>query len=391
MAQTETPPPPPTGSDRAVKLDINAKLLIENYHGELDAAALYRALAHYDKSKERAKVLLEIAESEDRHAAVMSKRLGEMGVKLPKHRTGLRVRVLSFLARVFGAPAILPMIETFEAGDVDAYASSQQDPVVQELVRDERSHFRAVGSMTRPATGNPADIVRHERWHRSSGGGTLRASIFGVSDGLVSNLALVMGFTGAGSEGKFVVLAGIAGLLAGAGSMAAGEYVSMRAQRELFERQISLEETELLLSPDEERAELALIYRAKGIPADEAEVLAGRILEDKDVALDTLAREELGLDPSALGSPWSAAIGSFLAFAVGAIVPVIAYFSGNSWLHFGISAGMSAVALFAVGVGVSLFTGKNSLYSGGRQLAIGAATAALTYGVGTAIGAGTGI
>jgi VIT1/CCC1 family predicted Fe2+/Mn2+ transporter len=235
------------------------------------------------------------------------------------------------------------------------------------------------------------EIAEHERWHRGGGGGTLRATIFGVSDGLVSNLSLVMGFAGAQAESKFVVLAGIAGLLAGAGSMAAGEYVSMRAQRELFERQIKLEETELLLSPDEERAELALIYRAKGVPAAEAQQLADRILENKETALDTLVREELGLDPSELGSPWGAASGSFVAFALGAVVPVVPYFFGASWLHLGISAALSGVALFLIGAGVSLFTGRNTVYSGLRQLLIGAAAAAVTYGIGTAIGAGTGI
>ncbi|MDZ4277633.1 MAG: VIT1/CCC1 transporter family protein, partial [Dehalococcoidia bacterium] len=247
------------------------------------------------------------------------------------------------------------------------------------------------GRLARGTGAGPVEIVQHERWHRTGSGGTLRATIFGVSDGLVSNLALVMGFAGAQADAKFVVLAGVAGLLAGAGSMAAGEYVSMRSQRELFERQIALEETELLLAPEEERAELALIYRAKGVPPDEAEQLADRILEDKDIALDTLAREELGLDPAELGSPWGAAIGSFLAFALGAVVPVLAYFSGAGWLQFAISAVLSGLALFSVGVGVSLFTGRDSLYTGARQLGIGAAAAAITFGIGTAIGVGTGI
>jgi VIT1/CCC1 family predicted Fe2+/Mn2+ transporter len=173
--------------------------------------------------------------------------------------------------------------------------------------------------------------------------------------------------------------------------MAAGEYISMRAQRELYERQIQLEETELLLAPEEERAELVLIYRAKGVPQDEAEQLADRILENKETALDTLVREELGLDPSELGSPWGAASGSFVAFALGAIVPVLAYFSGAGWLQLGISAVMSAAALFLVGVAVSFFTGRNAMYSGARQLFVGAVAAAITYGIGSAIGAGTGI
>ena len=375
----------------AVKRDIAPKLLIENWRAELDATTLYRSLARQERNPERASILLDMAETEERHAAIMARRLSEMGVALPKHGLGLRTRLLVWLARVFGATAVLPVIESMEAKGVSAYRQPEQDPVVQALAGDERGHFRALGRMTRSGAQAPAQIAEHETWHRSGGGGTLRASIFGVSDGLVSNLSLVMGFAGAQADSKFVVLAGVAGLLAGAGSMAAGEYVSMRAQRELYERQIKLEETELLLAPEEERAELALIYRAKGVPADEAEQLADRIFANHQTALDTLVREELGLDPSELGSPWGASIGSFFAFAFGAIVPVVPYFFGASWLHLTISALFGAVALFAVGVGVSLFTGRNSLYSGARQLAIGAVAAAITYGIGTAIGAGTGI
>ena len=370
-------------------MDIDPRLLLDNWRGEQDAAALYRTLARHEQSEERAGILLELAKAEDRHTVIMARRLGEMGIPLPKHRLGLRVRLLGLLARVFGARAVLPIVESFEAQDTNAYLGPGQDPVVAALAGEEQSHFRVLGQMTQP--GAPTEIVRHERWHRTGGGGTLRATIFGVNDGLVSNLALVMGFAGAQADAELVMLAGVAGLLAGASSMGAGEYVSMRAQRELLERQIALEETELLLAPEEERAELALIYRAKGVPAAEAEQLADRILQNPEVALDTLVREELGLDPEALGSPWAASIGSFIAFAAGAIVPVLAYFSGAGWLQFGISAGMSGIALFSVGVGVSLFTGRNAFYSGARQLGIGAVAAAATYGIGTAIGAGTGI
>ncbi|MCH8025301.1 MAG: VIT1/CCC1 transporter family protein [Chloroflexi bacterium] len=297
--------------------------------------------------------------------------------------------MLGLLARVFGTGAVLPIVSSIEAEDVTAYLEPEQDPVVQDLAADERRHYRALGSLSgRP---DAASIARHERWHPKGSGGTLRAAIFGVSDGLVSNLALVMGFAGAQADAEFVMLAGVAGLIAGACSMAAGEYVSMRAQRELFERQIALEATELQLMPEEEEAELALIYRAKGVPAAEAEQLASRIMENPEVALDTLAREELGLDPDQLGSPWGAAISSFLAFTVGAIIPVLAYFTGAGLAQFAVSAAMSGVALFAVGAGVSLFTGRSGLYSGGRQLIIGAAAAAVTFGIGSAIGVGAGI
>ena len=380
---------PESVTEDTPKTDIAPKLLLENWRGELDAVELYKALAKYEKSPQRVEILEDMIKDEERHAEVMAKRLEEMNVPLPEYSVSWRVRTLGLLARVFGPKSVMPIVESLEAEDVGLYLEPEQDPVVADLAADERKHFKALGSLA--GTPAPASIAKHERWHRTGGGGTLRATIFGVSDGLVSNLALVMGFAGAQADAEFVMLAGVAGLLAGACSMAAGEYVSMRAQRELFERQIALEETELLLAPEEEQAELAMIYRAKGVSKEEAESLAARIMENKDVALDTLVREELGLDPSTLGSPWGAAVSSFIAFVIGAIIPVIAYFSGAGWLQFSISAAMSGVALFAVGASVSLFTGRSGLYSGARQLAIGAAAAAVTFGIGSAIGVGAGI
>jgi VIT1/CCC1 family predicted Fe2+/Mn2+ transporter len=247
--------------------------------------------------------------------------------------------------------------------------------------------------LAKPSTDPVETIAARETWHRSGGGGTLRASVFGVSDGLVSNASLVMGFAGAQTEGKFVLLAGIAGLLGGAFSMAAGEYVSMQAQRELFERQIELERDELAMAPEEERKELVLIYQAKGLPREQAQEMAARMMENPEVALDTLVREELGLDPSQLGSPWGAAIGSFLAFAAGALVPVIPFFfsSSASTLQVSIAGAISGLALFGVGASLSLFTGRSSLWSGTRQLSLGIVAAALTYGIGRLVGVSTGV
>ena len=359
-----------------------------NLDDEIDGIAVYRMLAEAERDPERRAIFEQLAGIEERHAGVWREKLREAGVEPRERGPSLRVRTVGWLARFFGVRAVLPIVRGMEAGAYRMYMA--QDKTAQALAPDEREHNRTLARLERveePA----AAIAARETWHRRGGGGTLRASVFGVSDGLVSNTSLVMGFAGAQTEGKFVLLAGVAGLLAGAFSMAAGEYVSMRAQRELFERQIELERSELEASPEEEERELALIYRAKGVPADEAERLADRILENKETALDTLVREELGLDPSELGSPWGAAIGSFFAFAAGAVVPVLAYFSGAGWAQLGVSAALSGIALFAVGVAVSLFTGRDAWYSGARQLAIGAVAAAVTYGIGTAIGAGTGI
>src|SRR5439155_7902485 len=193
------------------------------------------------------------------------------------------------------------------------------------LPAEERSHMRTLRAMQRRGEDKPETILDLEGWHRTNYGGSLRAAVFGANDGLLSNFSLVMGIAGANAEPRFVLLAGIAGLLAGASSMAAGEYVSVQSQRELYEQQIAVERQELEMAPEEEKEELSLIYQAKGIPVGQAEELAERILSDPETAINTLAREELGLDPSALGSPWVAAGSSFVAFSVGATLPVLPY------------------------------------------------------------------
>jgi VIT1/CCC1 family predicted Fe2+/Mn2+ transporter len=198
-----------------------------------------------------------------------------------------------------------------------------------------------------------------------------------------------MGVAGASSASpRFVALAGIAGLLAGAFSMAAGEYISMQSQRELFERQIELERAEMEAMPEEEEAELAAAYRAKGFAREEATRIAHRLFQDPEAALDMLVREELGLDPDELGSPWGAAIGSMISFAIGAAVPVIPFLFGGGFAVVIVSLGLSLIALFAVGAGVSMLTGRGLLFSGFRQLGIGLGAALVTYLIGSIIGVG---
>lgn len=246
--------------------------------------------------------------------------------------------------------------------------------------------MRTLRAMQGHSRAGSESILDLEGWHRASYGASLRAAVFGANDGLVSNFSLVMGIAGANAEPRFVLLAGIAGLLAGASSMAAGEYVSVSSQRELYEQQIAVERQELEMAPEEEKEELSLIYQAKGIPADQAEALADRILANPQTAIDTLAREELGLDPSALGSPWIAAASSFFAFAIGATIPVLPYLllSGNS--AFFVSALICGMALFIVGALISVFTGRNLFFSGLRMVLIGAVAAAITYFIGRLVG-----
>ena len=363
---------------------------LENLRLEQDAIALYEALATIERDPRRASAFRTIAGNERRHADVWAGKLRELGATVPDPpRPRLRVRVIIAIARLFGTHAVRDMVQALEGSEEDAY-TAQAGPEVDVIAADEREHAAIWQRLGRDRDGGAdvgRDIARSERWHRAGRSGTLRAVIFGVSDGLVSNLALVMGVAGASEgAGNFVLLAGVAGLLAGAFSMAAGEYISMQSQRELFERQIELERAELEAMPEEEEAELASVYRAKGFTEAEAATIAHRMFSDPQHALDTLVREELGLDPDELGSPWGAAFGSFVAFAIGALIPVVPYLFTGGATAFVVAIGMSLAALFAVGAGVSLLTGRSTLFSGARQVAIGAAAAAVTYVVGSVIG-----
>jgi VIT1/CCC1 family predicted Fe2+/Mn2+ transporter len=365
-----------------------------NLDDEINGIAVYQMLAKAERDPERQAIFEELAAVEEGHAKVFRDKLRAAGVTPREHGPSFRVRMIGLIARWFGVNSVLPIVRSMEAGAYSAYMA--QDEAAQALAPDEREHRKTMSRLER-GHGEPTQtITEREKWHRTGGGGTLRASVFGVSDGLVSNASLVMGFSGAQTQGDVVLLAGVAGLLAGAFSMAAGEYVSMRAQRELFERQIELEREELAANPEEEKREIALIYRAKGLSPEQAEVTAAQLMADPDVALETLVREELGLDPSSLGSPWGAAIGSFLAFAAGAIVPVLPFIFAPSSESVAAgyvvaSAVLAGLALFAVGASLSLFTGRSALKSGLRQLGLGAAAAALTYGIGRVIGVSTAV
>jgi VIT1/CCC1 family predicted Fe2+/Mn2+ transporter len=223
--------------------------------------------------------------------------------------------------------------------------------------------------------------------HRMSGGNALRAAVLGANDGLVSNLSLVMGVAGAEMSGSAILVTGLAGLLAGAGSMALGEWLSVQSSRELYQRQIQIESDELRDAPEAEAEELTLIYQAKGLPEAQARELAAKLIGQPATALDTLAREELGIDPDELGgSAWQAAATSFVLFAIGAIVPVapFALLSGQTAVWTSIVA--SGILLFGIGAGITLMTGRSVLYSGMRQVLFGLAAAALTFGVGRLIG-----
>jgi VIT1/CCC1 family predicted Fe2+/Mn2+ transporter len=239
--------------------------------------------------------------------------------------------------------------------------------------------------VSEPQPAEPQPAERHHA-HRDVTGGWLRPAVFGVMDGLVSNTALIAGVAGGGAAPRTVVLAGFAGLAAGAFSMATGEYVSVASQSELAQAEIGVEKAEIARVPEAEEAELAALYRKRGVDAATAAEVARQLSRDPEQVWRVHAREELGIDPDDLPSPWTAAGSSFAAFTVGAVVPVVPYLLGAASLL--PTLVLSLIALFAVGALVSRWTDRSALYSGSRQLVLGATAAGLTYAVGSAVGAG---
>ena len=359
-----------------------------NLRAEVDGAFIYHAMAAHAGDERLATIYGEMAATEERHAELWRARLLAAGAN-SRHRPSGRARVIGFLARRFGAGIVAPAMASDERQSRAMY-DDQPDAAGSSLAADERSHARTLHRITGGLSG--AMLARFEGRHRQIGGNALRAGVLGANDGLVSNFSLVMGVAGATSTGTPVLIAGVAGLLAGSLSMALGEWLSVQSSRELYENQIAVEREELIAFPEEEEEELRLIYEAKGLDANAARSLAARIMGgDREVALDTMAREELGIDPHELGgSAWVAATTSFVLFALGALVPLIPFLVGAGTPAVVASTVMSSLALFGLGAAITLLTGKNAIRSGLRQVGFGLAAAAITFVIGSVLGAAIG-
>ena len=362
----------------------------ENLQKELDGAALYLVLAEKESRPEMQAVYRKLSESEQKHAQFWREKLVEAGAPVTDAHISGQTKVLIWLARRFGVQFVLPTITSAEKADSNAYAN-QPEAEAAGMAADEQSHARLLAAASSGGGVAGGSIAEAEGRHRSAGGNALRAAVLGANDGLVSNLSLVMGVAGAELAGQGILITGLAGLLAGAGSMALGEWLSVQSSRELYERQIRIEKEELEANPEEEAEELSLIYQAKGLPEARAKELARSLLANKDTALDTLAREELGIDPKELGgSAWEAAITSFVLFAVGAIIPVIPFFFTSGMIAVYASLAISGLGLFGIGAAITLMTGRSVWYSGMRQVIFGLVAAGLTFGIGRLIGVSLG-
>jgi len=382
----------PQEKDMTKALKAEHRRFRENIQDEINSAFLYRELSKSEKSEKLSEVYSRLAESEDKHAAFWEEKLTQAGQKVFKRKPSIRVKILIGLSRRFGPGFVLEQMVGREKEGAASYLA-QAETQGTTMVSDEQSHQRLLGAILTesPENYSSGSIMKREKWHRSGGGNALRAAVLGANDGLVSNLSLVMGVAGANLSSHSILITGLAGLLAGAASMALGEWLSVQSSRELFAQQIKLEKEEIEQNPEEETEELALIYQAKGLTKLQAEKLAIDMMRNPETSVDTLAREELGIDPNELGgSAFTAALTSFCLFALGAIFPVAPFLFTSGYAAVMASLLISAMALFGTGAAITLFTGRSVLISGGRQVFFGLLAAAVTFGIGHLIGVSIG-
>ncbi len=339
---------------------------LESWKEEKQSSYLYRVMAATETDQTKAALFRNLAELAEGQATIWQQRMQDSGAASPAvYFPSQRVRLVAVLIRALGPRRLRLVLAALKVRGLAVYSAAglTHGHPMPASVEDIGHRHTAVGS-----------------------GGKLRAVVFGINDGLVSNSSLIMGVAGAGTSARFILLSGVAGLLAGAFSMAAGEYISMRSQREMYEYQIGLERRELDEYPEEEAEELALIYNARGLPLEEARHVARRITSNREHAIDALAREELGLNPDDLGSAWGAAASSFIAFALGGAIPLLPLLTGARDHVLIVVAALVAFALFSVGALISLFTGRRAWRSGLRMVLIGGAAAVATFLIGKLLG-----
>ncbi|MFN8417963.1 MAG: VIT1/CCC1 transporter family protein [Anaerolineae bacterium] len=351
--------------------------------------ALYSAIAEIYKQPPPKEVYRRLAVTEQSHVGFWEEKICAAGAAVPSPRVGWRTRTFDLVERRLWYRLRNPDNRYPEQAGEHTY-QKQPETAGTGLAAQERSHRRLLESISggSGSTGIEGNVLaRLEGRHRSLGGNALRAAVLGANDGLVSNLSLIMGVAGAELSNQTILITGFAGLLAGAISMALGEWISVQSSRELYQRQLGIEASEIEHIPDEEQQELALIYEAKGLPKEQAQALATRLMSNRETALDTLSREELGLDPEELGgSAWEAAAVSFFLFSIGAIVPLLPFVFFQGITAVIVSAVASALGLFLIGSAITLMTGRSIWYSGTRQAVFGLIAAGVTYGIGRLLG-----
>jgi VIT1/CCC1 family predicted Fe2+/Mn2+ transporter len=365
------------------------KFLIDSLKDEREATMLYARMAENENKPQKKALYQRLSEIENGHAKLIEKQLLKLGVDVSKltFKPRVKTKILSFFGKILGHKSLLESLVRGEDSAVSGYATYAAEIDDKELkkeftaiAKDEKSHFRVLSEMESKFE----DPLAGERWHR--GGGSIRDAIFGMNDGLLSTFSLVTGVSGAAVGNTIVLLAGVAGAIAGAISMAAGAFVSTRAEKEVMERHIKMEKYEINLMPETEAEELALMYELKGVDPVHAKEMAKKIMSDKETAIDTMAKEELGFDPEELGHPGKAGITSGIFFTLGALIPIIPWVVFPGILALYTSIIMSLGGFFFIGVGRTLVTGKSPWKSGVEMFLIGTAAAIITYVIGGLVG-----
>jgi VIT1/CCC1 family predicted Fe2+/Mn2+ transporter len=361
---------------------------IDSVQTEIDAAFLYTRLAEAEEDAAISKLYRDMAAIEMTHANGMVRNNKEKGIIITLPPPSWRAKMLHRIGKILGYEYVVSsLVETEKVLAVKQQKDKQQQNIP--LSGHESNHVKILESLieTKSKISGEKLSKLEGRRHKTVGGNALRAAVLGANDGLVSNMSLVMGIAGATNGERGVLLAGLAGLLAGALSMSLGEWISVKSSQELYERQMRLEMEEIENNPETELKELQLIYIAKGIPEEQAKDMAEKTMSDTSHAHEVLIKEELGINAEELkGSAWTAAIASFVLFAIGAIIPVIPFFFGSSFIAVAWSLGLSAAGLFLIGGAITLFTARNIWYSGFRQVLFGLAAAAITFSIGKLIG-----
>jgi vacuolar iron transporter family protein len=350
-----------------------------NWQREIEGAYLYSKLAKVARAPNVRKALGEMADQEREHAAIWGERMRQVGVPSSEPQPDLRIRLVAWLGRMFGAEAVLGLLIDDEVSDITNYMEQAQNSddksTYRRVLTDETTHARALQALRHPD--QPQKV---EPWHRTAGvGGSLREVVYGFNDGLTANFGLVMGVVGAQVSNQVVLLAGLAGLLADSLSMAASGFLAARSEQEVRDYHLTLERAELQLMPEEERQELIWMYRRRGLSNDEAVTVADRLLQNPQVALTELAREELSIDPEAPAAPLKEGVITGVATGIGAIIPIIpfVFFTGATAMW--VSIGVAMVAHFLVGMSRAIFTGRPAIRSGFEMFVVGMGVALFTY------------
>ncbi|MFH1383972.1 MAG: VIT1/CCC1 transporter family protein, partial [Candidatus Omnitrophota bacterium] len=361
--------------------------LIDNWHIEKDAALLYRTVARFEHDEKRKRIFHNLSRFEEEHAGLWEKELKGHGGAVPHFKPRFKTKITLFLIQRLGRRALIDVLERNKQSKIRGYfnqlelfASEALRERIKELFAIEKKHATVLQYLN----GKEISPFGGGEFHREGGG--IRDIIFGMNDGLLSTFSLVAGVAGGTMSNNVILLAGLAGAIAGAISMAAGAFVSTRAEREVMELQLKIEKKELELMPESEQKELAHLYQRKGIDREQAERIAHTIMQDKDIALDTMAREELGFSPSLMVDPFKAALFSGIFFIIGAAVPIVPFFILYETYAFPAAIICSLSCFFVIGASRTIITGKKALQSGMEMFFIGSGAAAITYVIGTGIG-----